>query len=204
MNAAAQRSLFDDGANRFADGDMTYIVDWLDTADARRLRDDLVATSAWRQETIKMYGREVAVPRITAWHADPDCGYTYSGITHEPAPWTPALTELRRLVSARAEIDFNSVLVNRYRDGRDGVAWHSDDEPELGPAPVIGSVSLGATRRFRVRRRTDPADRHDVDLEDGSLLLMHAGSQATWEHQLPKTAKPVGERINLTFRRILP
>lgn len=199
-----QRSLFStDGAPRsVVDGDMTYIPGWLTPDDADRLLDEIIATAAWRQERIRMYGREVPVPRITAWHADPGRAYAYSGIAHEPQPWTPALTEIRESAEKSCGALFNSVLVNRYRDGHDGVAWHSDDEPELGPAPVIGSVSLGATRRFQIRRGTDPADRHEIELEHGSLLVMHAGSQATWEHQLPKTAKPVGERVNLTFRTI--
>jgi alkylated DNA repair dioxygenase AlkB len=203
--AARQRSLFtaDASPRDVVDGDMTYIAGWLGPDDADRLFDDVLATSAWRQEHIRMYGREVPVPRITAWHADPGRTYAYSGIAHEPAPWTPALTEVRELADEACGVRFNSVLVNRYRDGRDGVAWHSDDEPELGPAPMIGSVSLGATRRFQVRRRADPADRHDIELEHGSLVVMRAGSQATWEHQLPKTAKPIGQRINLTFRTII-
>jgi alkylated DNA repair dioxygenase AlkB len=200
-----QRSLFatDASPRPVADGDMTYLPVWLPPDDADRLLDEIIATCAWRQERIRMYGRDIPVPRITAWHADAGRAYAYSGIAHEPRPWTAALMEIKERAEDACRSRFNSVLVNRYRDGRDGVAWHSDDEPELGPAPVIGSVSLGASRRFQIRRRQDPDDRHDVELEHGSLLVMHAGSQATWEHQLPKTAKPVGERVNLTFRTIL-
>jgi alkylated DNA repair dioxygenase AlkB len=200
-----QRSLFagDGGPRAIVDGDMTYVPGWLDPDEADRLLARIVATCAWRQEYIRMYGRAVPVPRITAWHADPGCSYAYSGIEHDPQPWTPVLAETRDRAAEACGARFNSVLVNRYRNGRDGVAWHSDDEPELGPEPVIASVSLGATRRFQVRRRTDHADRHDIELDHGSLLVMHAGSQAAWEHQLPKTAKPIAERINLTFRTIV-
>ena len=109
------------------------------------------------------------------------------------------LAELRDVVSDAAGVRFNSALLNRYRDGSDSVSWHRDDEPELGRNPTIGSVSFGATRRFKIRDLATK-ETHDLDLVDGSLLVMRGASQREWEHCIPKTKRPVGERINLTFR----
>ena len=156
----------------------------------------------WRQEGVTVFGRRHAVPRLVAWHGDPGARYTYSGTSHEPLPWTPALERVRRRVQALAGCEFNAVLLNLYRDGRDGMGWHADDEPELGPDPVIASVSLGAARRFCLRRRRRGGLRVDLSLPHGSLLLMSGATQRNWVHAVPKTAAPVGERINLTFRRI--
>jgi len=101
-------------------------------------------------------------------------------------------------------IDFNSVLANLYRDGRDSMGWHSDDEPELGAQPAIASLSLGSTRRFVLKHRNDPSRKFALELPHGSLLLMRGATQANYRHALPRTARPVGPRINLTFRRIAP
>ena len=112
-------------------------------------------------------------------------------------------SELRAVAEATGACECNSVLVNRYRDGRDGVAWHADDEPELGDEPVIVSISLGASRRFQLRRRDDPSVRCETELHHGDVLVMRGRTQAEWLHQVPKTAVVVGERVNLTFRRIV-
>ena len=127
----------------------------------------------------------------------------YSGIPHEPLPWTAELKALRDEVSAATGARFNSVLLNRYRSGEDSVSWHRDDEPELGRDPVIASLSLGATRRFKLRHLATK-ETHSLDLNDGSLLLMSGPSQREWEHCLTKTKRAVGERINLTFRWVDP
>jgi alkylated DNA repair dioxygenase AlkB len=169
----------------------------------RRLFADLLATTAWRQDSITMYGKPVPIPRLQAWYGDPGRTYTYSNIEMVPEPWTPALLEVKAAIEPVAGVRFNSVLCNRYRHGNDGVAWHSDDEPELGVDPVIGSVSFGATRPFRFRHRLDPTLTHEIELDSGSLLIMRGPTQACWKHQIPKTAKPVGERVNLTFRVIV-
>ena len=184
-------------------GDVTYHPGCFATAEADRLFEEVNATTNWRQEMIWMYGREVPVPRLTAWVGDPGKTYTYSNIALQPAPWTSPLLEIKRRVEHAAAATFNSVLLNLYRSGADGVAWHSDDERELGRAPVIASVSLGATRRFQLRHRSDRAQRNELDLQHGSLLLMRGDTQHVWEHQVPKTAKPVGPRVNLTFRSIV-
>jgi alkylated DNA repair dioxygenase AlkB len=181
------------------DGEAWLDPDFLVPREADRFEAALATGLDWAQETAFLFGRRVAVPRLTAWYGDHP--YTYSGVTHPPAPWPPVLAELRDRVRAVAP-GMNAVLANRYRDGRDSVSWHSDDEPEFGPDPVIASVSLGATRRFSLRHRATRV-RVDVDLPHGSLLLMAGASQRAWHHALPKTARPVGPRINLTFRRII-
>ncbi|SHK10510.1 alpha-ketoglutarate-dependent dioxygenase AlkB family protein [Hymenobacter psychrotolerans] len=176
-----------------------------DTADA--LLIELTRTIAWRQEPIRLFGKEVLQPRLTAWHGDATAHYQYSGLALAPQPWTPALLELRKQVEAATATQFNSVLLNLYRAGQDSMGWHADDEPELGPAPVIASVSLGETRRFRLKPRDPQRTPHApvaLDLASGSLLVMRGATQQHWLHAVPKTARPVGPRLNLTFRAVLP
>lgn len=163
---------------------------------------ELERTIDWEHPTVRLFGIARRVPRMTAWFGE--ATYTYSGVVNQPQPmpgWLDAMREnLQEVTGAR----FNSVLLNRYRDGADSVAWHSDDEPELGPEPTIASVSFGGRRRFSVRRRTDRAERADVYLEDGDLLVMSGRSQADWEHCLPKTAIMCNQRVNATFRWVGP
>jgi alkylated DNA repair dioxygenase AlkB len=156
----------------------------------------------WRQESVLIFGQRRLVPRLVAWHGDPGARYTYSGTDHEPEPWLPALERIRDRAAALTGAEFNAVLLNLYRDGRDGMGWHADDEPELGRNPVIASVSLGAARRFCLRHRRRKDLRLDLPLPHGSLLCMGGATQHHWLHALPKTQRPAGERINLTFRRI--
>lgn len=170
--------------------------------EADRLFHALLETVEWRSEEILIFGRRRLVPRLVAWHGDPGAAYEYSGTTHLPLPWTPLLLELRGRVEALTGRSYNSVLLNRYRDGRDGMGWHADDEPELGAEPAIASVSLGATRRFLMRHRRRTGARLALDLGHGDLLLMAGATQHHWLHALPKTARPVGERVNLTFRSV--
>lgn len=172
---------------------------------ADRLFERLRADIAWRQERLSLFGREVLQPRLIAWHGDPDCAYTYSGLSLEPAPWTPELSEiLEHIERARPGAGFNSVLLNLYRDGRDSVGWHSDDERTLGSEPEIASVSLGAVRTFQLKHRTrGDLERIDLRLPHGSMLWMAGSTQRCWKHCLPKRAGAVGARINLTFRRVV-
>jgi alkylated DNA repair dioxygenase AlkB len=165
--------------------------------DARRLLDELMAVTAWRHEIATVMGRRVPIPRLTAWHGE--IGYVYSGIRMIPAPWNAPLLEIKAVAEACAGQAFNSVLLNLYRDGRDSVSWHADNEPGLGCNPVIASISLGATRRFQMKHRAR-GERVSVDLPSGSCLVMAGATQHHWLHQLPKTSRPVGARINLTFR----
>lgn len=162
------------------------------------LRSDI----PWENHRIRMFGRELASPRLSCWIGDEGTGYVYSGSRFEPHPWTPALSRLRERLQSVLGLDFNSVLANLYRDGRDGMGWHSDDEPELGKQPAIASLSLGATRRFCLRRRDGKGETLSLELPPGSLLLMQGATQSNYRHALPKTARAVGERTNLTFRLI--
>jgi alkylated DNA repair dioxygenase AlkB len=164
----------------------------------------LTASLPLRQENIVLFGRPVAMPRLTSWHGDPGCSYAYSGRLFEPAPWTPELAALRHRLAERESAAFNSVLVNHYRDGRDSMGEHADDEPELGPSSDdirIASVSLGAPRRFVLRHRRTRSV-HAFELGEGSVLVMGGTTQRHFRHHLPRTRAAVGPRMNLTFRVI--
>ena len=165
----------------------------------------LINGITWRQNTIKMYGKENPVPRLEAWYGDPGKSYTYSGITMQPTPWNDDLKIIKNSIEPESGVIFNSVLINYYRDGKDRVAWHSDDEKELGRNPVIGSVSLGAERNFKLRHKQYKVNglKKQITLRHGSFLLMKGSTQHHWMHEIPRTAKPIGPRINLTFRVIL-
>jgi alkylated DNA repair dioxygenase AlkB len=170
-------------------------------AEHDRLFQALQEDVDWQQHVITLYGRAVAAPRLSAWYGDPGAVYRYSGLRLEPLPWTAAVGEIKAEAERFAGVRFNSALLNLYRDGRDSVGWHSDAEPELGRDPVIASVSLGAVRRFTLRHKKQRLQ-IGLDLEPGSVLVMAGATQHYWRHQLPKTNRPVGPRINLTFRRI--
>lgn len=168
-------------------------------ADADALFAHLRDTIHWEQS-----GRPGRLfPRLTAWYADPGTTYSYSGVTHHAIPWTPELLAVKKRAEATAGTTWNSLLLNLYRDGRDSIGFHADDEPELGTNPVIGSISLGAERRF-VLKHPASGETRELTLLHGSLLVMGGASQHHWRHGVPKTRKPVGPRINLTFRLILP
>jgi len=200
-----QGSLFGPASERLdlGDGEVVYLPGFFEPTESDRLFGELHATTGWGQDLIKMYGREMPIPRLTAWYGEPGCVYTYSKIQMEPQGWTPALLEIKARVEQETGVGFNSVLANLYRDGKDSVAWHSDDEPELGPRPTIASVSFGATRSFQLRSKDDDGVRHDLQVAHGSVVIMRGSVQEAWQHQVPKTSKPVGARINLTFRTIV-
>lgn len=164
----------------------------------RQLRD----TTTWRQESIKLYGKSILMPRLTAWYGDEGTSYTYSGLLNTPLPWTPALLEVKQAVEIPCGVTFNSVLLNCYRSGKDSIAWHSDDEKEFGENPVIASVNFGQTRTFQLKHKQRTECRVSIELTHGSLLIMRGATQHHWLHQIPKTRKAVAERINLTFRVI--
>jgi len=159
----------------------------------------LIAETDWRAETVVVYGKRHLQPRLSAWHGDK--AYRYSGLSLAPLPFTPLLDTIRRAAEEVTGHSYNSVLLNYYRDGRDSMGMHSDDEPELGPEPAIASVSFGATRTFIVRHKTTK-DTLKLPLSDGSLLFMAGAMQANWMHGINKTARPLGPRVNLTFRYI--
>lgn len=185
--------------------ELLFDADFLSEPAAEALLTQLTASVPWRHEPIHLFGKEVLQPRLTAWYGDAGATYRYSGLTLEPLPWLPALHALRQQVEAATSSRFNSVLLNLYRTGQDSMGYHADDEPELGPEPVIASVTLGATRTFRLRPRPVlqpvPAA-FSLALTAGSLLLMRGPTQRNWLHALPKTARPVGPRLNLTFRLV--
>ena len=180
-----------------------------------QLRDHLRQAIPWRQPEVTVYGRRHPVPRLTCWLGDPGCRYGYSGLVEPPQPWTPPLSQLRELLRIELGVEFNSLLLNRYRDGRDRMGWHADDEPELAADHPIASLSLGASRTLRFRPRptrlpAPPAANlpapapFAVELHDGDLLLMRAPTQRFWHHGLPARQGVKTERFNLTFRLIDP
>jgi len=164
----------------------------------------LVGALPLRREPVTVFGRTHLTPRLTSWHGDPGCAYAYSGRRFEPEPWTEGLAAIRDRLEPIAGVRFNCVLANYYRDGADSMGAHADDEPELGPAPDdirIASVSLGARRRFVLQHRRTKAKR-EWSLGEGNVLVMGGTLQRSWVHHVPKTRRPVGPRLNLTFRLI--
>ena len=155
----------------------------------------------WKQESMNMYGKKINFPRLTAWYGDNDKPYSFSGITLSPKVWNEELVSIKSKIEPIAKVDFNSVLLNRYRDGNDSISWHTDAEKELGLNPVIASVNFGATRKFQLRH-IKTKEKLEIELTHGSLLIMQGELQHFWQHQVPKTSQKVGERINLTFRVI--
>lgn len=168
---------------------------------AEQIFETLLAAVPWQQRQVHVFGRAVDQPRLTAWFGDPGRRYQYSGLALEPEPWSPTLSELKAVAESTAGCAFNSALANLYRTGADGVAWHSDDEPELGSEPVICSLSFGARRRFDLRHK-ESGQTIRCELPSGSALVMSGPSQRYWRHQVPKTKRNVGARINVTFRSI--
>jgi len=163
----------------------------------------LIADTPWREEKVIVWAKEYRQPRLTAWYGDPGCDYRYSGITLAPIAWTDLLLDVRRRVETAAATAFNSVLLNYYRDNRDSMGFHSDDEPELGPRPVIASLSLGEERTLVMKHKTNQSVKPvRLRLASGSLLLMKGETQRHWKHGIAKESRPRGPRVNLTFRRI--
>jgi alkylated DNA repair dioxygenase AlkB len=183
-------------------GELSWGAEFLPPEEADRAFTSLLAGVPWKQEHVVLFGRRIAQPRLSCWMGDPGAVYTYSGATFEPSPWVEAAAAIRRRLEAATGALFNSVLLNLYRNGADSMGFHADDEPELGDAPVIASVSLGATRRFvlRPRRRRGSTPTMRLPLDHGSLLVMRGETQKLWSHGVPKEPQVAGARINLTFR----
>ena len=168
------------------------------------IKEALIAQLPWQSKPITLWGKTYLQPRLIAWVGDAGRRYTYSGTTLEPLPWTPLLTMLRVAVQNAAGAKFNSVLLNYYRNERDSMGYHSDDEKELGPRPVIASLSLGQPRTFVLKHRTDQTLKPvRIKLPSGSLLIMQGATQTHWKHGIDKQSRPCGSRLNLTFRNIL-
>ena len=187
------------------DADVIYYDSFFSVENSDRLLDSLINQIQWKQNTIRFYGKESLVPRLEAWYGDPGMSYSYSGIRMDPLPWTEDLLEIKKIIEPVSMTTFNSVLINFYRDGKDRVAWHSDDEKELGEKPIIGSVSFGAERKFKLRHKKyrENGLRSEIMLTHGSFLLMSGLTQSHWAHEIPRTAKPLGPRVNLTYRKII-
>lgn len=186
----------------FPDGKLTYFPHFLDNKTADDLFIAIKEQTPWKQEYIQLFGKKVAMPRLTCWYGDEGSDYTYSGLQQVAMPWTATLSSLRELLEAQLRFHFNSVLLNYYRTGSDSMGWHADDEPELGRNPVIASLNLGQSRTFQLKHRQQKDFRKEVLLTHGSLLVMHGALQHHWVHAVPKRMKQQGERINLTFREI--
>jgi alkylated DNA repair dioxygenase AlkB len=187
----------------YEDEDLIYIDSAIDSDYSYKLMDRLKESIDWTQDEIFMFGRKVKIPRLSSWYGDSDANYSYSGLQLTPNKWTEELIEIKTIAENQSKQIYNSVLLNFYRDGNDSMGWHSDDEKELGVNPVIASVSLGGERRFLIRERKDHKTKREITLKNGSLLIMKSGFQSKYQHSIPKTRKKVGERINLTFRKIV-
>lgn len=199
-----QIPLFSDPASQhitLKDGELVYYPQFFSLQEATSYLQVLTEKIPWQQERMKMYGKEVLFPRLMAWYGDAGNNYAFSGNTYTPQAWTEELLQIKERIEPEAGVGFNSVLLNRYRNGKDSMGWHADDEPELGLNPVIASVNLGASRRFMLRH-PEAGLKYELDLQHGSLLIMKGALQHHWQHQVPKTTKVSGERINLTFRVI--
>jgi alkylated DNA repair dioxygenase AlkB len=187
-----------------ADGEVYYVSDLNLGRAADELLRQLIAEIPWRQENIVVWGKLYSQPRLVAWYGDQGSDYTYSGIKLTPLPWTDLLLDIKNRVETVTATKFNSVLLNYYRDNRDSMGFHSDDEPELGERPIIASLSLGEERTFVLKHRVKMlAKPVRLRLESGSLLLMKGETQRYWKHGIAKESRPCGPRINLTFRRIV-
>jgi alkylated DNA repair dioxygenase AlkB len=164
----------------------------------------LIADVPWRQESVVVWAKRHTQPRLVAWYGDPGSDY-YSGITLAPLPWTDLLVEIKMRVETVATAAFNSVLLNYYRDNRDSMGFHSDDEPELGDRPVIASLSLGEERTFVFKHKANKLARPvHLRLASGSVLVMKGVTQQCWKHGIARESQACGPRVNLTFRRINP
>lgn len=182
------------------DGDFRIAQAFWSRDEADALLARLSGELAWTQHDVVIFGRRIPSPRLSAWYGDPEASYAYSGRRYVPLPWTPTLLSVRARIEAGLGLRFNGMLANLYRNGRDGMGWHRDNEPELGPMPAIASASFGAVRRFALRHRS--GERRELMLGHGSLLLMAGTSQRYWQHALPKTTRSCDARLNLTFRWI--
>ena len=183
-------------------GEVYYIPNVFAKEKSGEYFNQLFTEIRWKQEPIKIFGKEVMQPRLTAWYGAIDKSYAYSGITMQPNHWIHPLLEIKSVAEEYSGSSATSALMNLYRDGNDGLGWHRDNEKVLGPTPTIASVSLGTVRTFQFRHYKDKSNLISIDLEPGSLVIMKGESQQIWEHRIPKSKKVHGARINITFRTI--
>lgn len=186
---------------KLPDAELIYYPDFLQPKMADFLYAYLLNSIPWKQQNIKLFGKEIPQPRLTAFFAEKGISYTYSGLQLQSNSFLSEIQKFKEQVEKISEINFNTCLANLYRDGKDSMGWHADDEKVLGENPVIASISLGGVRRFQWKHKTKSL-KEELALEHGSLLLMKGSMQHFWKHQLPKTTKQISPRINLTFRKI--
>lgn len=182
--------------------DISYFPNFFDRVEADSIFDELLNKTIWQQDNITVYGKNHLQPRLTALYGNEGMSYSYSNIEMQPNKWNTILTFIKNKMEINSYGNFTTVLLNLYRDGNDSNGWHADNEKELGQNPVIASVSFGAERVFKLKHNTDKALKKSIILEHGSLLIMKGTTQHFWKHQIPKTTKKIGSRINLTFRII--
>lgn len=185
-----------------SDADIEYYPNFFESIRADALFEKLTAEIPWQQDDITVFGKTYPQPRLTALFGNEGKPYSYSNIVMQPNAWNPLLMLIKNEIEEICNQNFTTVLLNYYRDGKDSNGWHSDNEKELGRNPVIASVSFGAERFFHLRHNSIKDQKLKINLEHGSLLLMKGTTQHCWKHQIPKTAKEIGPRINLTFRII--
>ncbi len=184
------------------DAEIVYYPHFFDKEEADLIFEKLKNEISWQQDEIRVYGKIHPQPRLTALFGNEGKSYSYSNIKMQPHPWTMLLQKIKSRIESISETNFTTVLLNQYRDGKDSNGWHADNEKELGRNPIIASVSFGAERVFQLKHNSILGLKQNILLEHGSLLLMKGSTQHYWKHQIPKTAKPIGSRINLTFRVI--
>jgi alkylated DNA repair dioxygenase AlkB len=184
------------------DAEIIYFPHFFDKKEADAIFTQLVKDIPWQQDDIQVFGKIHPQPRLTALFGNEGKPYSYSNIKMQPYPWTLFLQKIKSYVESVSDTNFTTVLLNQYRDGKDSNGWHADNEKELGSNPVIASVSFGSERIFQLKHNSISGLKQNIILEHGSLLLMKGTTQHFWKHQIPKTSKPIGPRINLTFRVI--
>ena len=184
------------------DAEIIYYPEFYDKPAADLMYTELVKDILWQQDEIRVFGKIHPQPRLTALYGNEGKSYSYSNIKMQPHPWNLLLQKIKSEVEKVAETHFSTVLLNYYRDGKDSNGWHADNEKELGLNPIIASVSFGAERVFQLKHNSDIGQKQNIVLQHGSLVLMKGTTQHFWKHQIPKTAKTIGSRINLTFRLI--
>jgi len=180
---------------------LTYVPNFISSPYVDHLLSAIESEAPWITPELIIFGRTVYSPRLTAFYADQGVSYRYSGALNLPSVWTTTLESVRQKVSDYCGVSFNSVLLNLYRNGEDAMGWHSDDESCLGPNPVVASLSVGSSRKFRMQNKKDKSQRMELILDNGSLLVMHPPCQADWKHCVPRV-KSAKSRINLTFRLV--
>ncbi|MDI5898223.1 alpha-ketoglutarate-dependent dioxygenase AlkB family protein [Flavobacterium yafengii] len=184
------------------DAEIIYYPQFFDKEQADIIFAELVKEIPWQQDEIRVYGKIHPQPRLTALFGNEGKPYSYSNITMQPHAWNLLLQKLKTEIENVTNTNFTTVLLNYYRDGKDSNGWHADNEKELGINPVIVSLSFGAERTFQLKHNLDKDLKKSIVLQHGSLLIMKGTTQHFWKHQIPKTAKPIGPRINGTFRII--